>query len=361
LAKVFPLTIKWWWILVLIIAALILIPTFVILPPPVRGFRYSVKFECSTNHDTVINVHNPHIVDNPIRKKFVILPPEEFAAREEFRNVTRGWFEITIPPDRGFYIDCAEIARKFYPTIVFPPSPAPPSTPYLAIGSAEGFVVIEGPRKLDVVAAYQKTVIVKEEDVANKIVFELKPPKLPPPPGIPPGRYKIVVPQPDKPVRPEDLIRKHMPELPRESVIHVISVTPVVLEGKPFSEIFFEWEMERVPWKDFLRGLGTPLPPWLQAPFLTLSVVLKTDIGKIESVQHEIRTHLQKEVEKVLKEAGVPEKEAEERAKWFAWTVEINILDIDVAEGIGVGVGASKDVEYIQPEEIRYWLIKDWW
>jgi len=107
-------------------------------------FEYAVKFVCGqanpTNmivapghYFTAINVHNPGTSSNAFRKRFVIALPNEKPGRVS-PFVTTG-----LGPDQAFEIDCDDIHRH---------------TDTGRDQFVKGFVVIQSPQELDIVAVY---------------------------------------------------------------------------------------------------------------------------------------------------------------------------------------------------------------
>ena len=107
---------------------------------PGRGFEYAVKFVCGKpevpvvapgDYFTAINVHNPNNRVVNFRKKIAVaLPGEKGGPISKF-------YEATLKPDQALEIDCPDILRHAE-----------------AQSFLKGFVVIETPWELDVVAVY---------------------------------------------------------------------------------------------------------------------------------------------------------------------------------------------------------------
>ena len=107
-------------------------------------FQYAVKFLCTANipgtsqttssvlpgvYTTVINIHNPNDVTVRFRKKISLPGPGQVS----------NFIGAGLKPDESAKVDCEEITSKFGFTFIH---------------GAEGFLVIESPRSLDVVAVY---------------------------------------------------------------------------------------------------------------------------------------------------------------------------------------------------------------
>jgi hypothetical protein len=105
-----------------------------------RGFEYAVKFVCGKpvlpvvapgEYFTAINVHNPSPQPVSFRKKIAVALPGEKPGR-----ISR-FFQAQLKSDEALEIDCQDILRHADET-----------------GFLKGFVVIETPLELDVVAVY---------------------------------------------------------------------------------------------------------------------------------------------------------------------------------------------------------------
>lgn len=108
--------------------------------PGPAGFEYAVKFVCGSpvvpvvapgEYFTAINVHNPAERPVSFRKKVAIALPGEKAGR------VSKFFEAQLKGDEAFEIDCQDILKHAD-----------------AQGFLKGFVVLETPSELDVVAVY---------------------------------------------------------------------------------------------------------------------------------------------------------------------------------------------------------------
>jgi len=104
------------------------------------GFEYAVKFVCGSpevpvvapgQYFTAINVHNPSPRPVYFRKKVAVALPSEKAGR------VSKFFEAQLKSDEALEIDCQDILRHADQG-----------------GFLKGFVVIESPLELDVVAVY---------------------------------------------------------------------------------------------------------------------------------------------------------------------------------------------------------------
>jgi hypothetical protein len=107
---------------------------------PNRSFEYAVKFVCGSpvapvvapgQYFTAINVHNPSLRPVAFRKKIAVALPGERAGK-----VSR-FFEAQLKSDEALEIDCPDILRHAEES-----------------GFLKGFVVIQTPSELDVVAVY---------------------------------------------------------------------------------------------------------------------------------------------------------------------------------------------------------------
>jgi hypothetical protein len=111
-------------------------------------FEYAVKFVCGPvpatatagvvapgRYFTAINVHNPQTQTVSFRKKVAVaLPKQQPGPVSQFVAATLG-------PDQAFEIDCPDIRDIL--------GPVPINTAFL-----KGFVVIQSPVELDIVAVY---------------------------------------------------------------------------------------------------------------------------------------------------------------------------------------------------------------
>ena len=106
-------------------------------------FQYAAKFLCTANipgtsqttgsllpgvYQTVVNIHNPN--EQPVRLRMKIAVPGRKPSK---------FVDDSLKPDFATSVDCGRITRDF--GIVF-------------IHGAEGFLVIESTRSLDVIAVY---------------------------------------------------------------------------------------------------------------------------------------------------------------------------------------------------------------
>lgn len=202
-------------------------------------YRYKVKFEygwqsefvgthfpslnipVETFTTTHINVYNPNDCYVPVKKYFVKVWPEsrvyEYMANCNYLVIPEDWagrtchMHIQVPERKGFEIDAEDVLSW----------PADPSNPIRWLVSEsfwKGFVVIECPYELEVVAVYDKVGV----DVVNKITFHIEWPTYligtytPPPPG--PGLmyntpYSIEIKDPPELASWEDLVREGLEAL----------------------------------------------------------------------------------------------------------------------------------------------------
>jgi hypothetical protein len=137
---------------VLVVASLLALPAFGTTDDdriPQR-FHYAAKFLCTANipgtlqttpsllpgvYQTVINIHNPSTQTVQLRKKIAVTFP---AGRQEPGEVSR-FLEDKLASDQALKVDCDQIAEDFGITFIH---------------GAEGFLVIESTRSLDVTAVY---------------------------------------------------------------------------------------------------------------------------------------------------------------------------------------------------------------
>jgi hypothetical protein len=137
---------------VLLVASLVALPAFGTTDddPILPRFQYAAKFACTMNipgtsqttpsllpgaYQTVIDIHNPSAQTVQLRKKIAVTFP---AGRQEPGEVSR-FLEDMLAPDEALKVDCDQILEDF--GVAF-------------IHGAEGFLVVESTRSLDVVAAY---------------------------------------------------------------------------------------------------------------------------------------------------------------------------------------------------------------
>jgi hypothetical protein len=107
-------------------------------------YQYAAKFLCTSNipgtsqtttsvlpgnYATVINIHNPNERAVRMRMKLALTIPPDIS----------DWREGELKPDQAVKVDCEDISRDFGITFIH---------------GAEGFLVIESTRSLDVVAVY---------------------------------------------------------------------------------------------------------------------------------------------------------------------------------------------------------------
>jgi hypothetical protein len=110
-------------------------------------FEYAAKYVCGRaggptgpvapgQYYTAINVHNPNDSFG-FKKKFVVAPPGE----KEGGFISK-WYDTGLKFDAAYEIDCPDILDKVHP----PNTPQP--------NFAKGFVIIQSPHDLDIVAVY---------------------------------------------------------------------------------------------------------------------------------------------------------------------------------------------------------------
>jgi len=109
-------------------------------------YQYAVKFVCGKSQPnptqqqvvatgtyfTATNVHNPWSIPVSFTKKFAVALPSEHP------GVVSEYFTTGLKPDQAFEIDCADIFKHLETHPIF----------------LKGFVVIDSPNELDVVAVY---------------------------------------------------------------------------------------------------------------------------------------------------------------------------------------------------------------
>ena len=109
-------------------------------PTAARGFEYAVKFVCGRpvlpvvapgEYFTAINVHNPSPRPVAFRKKIAVALPGEKAGK------ISPFFQAELKSDEALEIDCQDILRHAEQA-----------------GFLKGFVVLQTPTELDVVAVY---------------------------------------------------------------------------------------------------------------------------------------------------------------------------------------------------------------
>jgi hypothetical protein len=121
-----------------------------LIAPSTGSFHYAAKFLCTTNtpftsaavpsvvpghYLTVINIHNPHDQAVQFREKIALTFPPGGQKPGEVSN----FVDRRLAPDEALSVDCDGIKGGFGLTFVH---------------GAEGFLVIESPRSLDVTAVY---------------------------------------------------------------------------------------------------------------------------------------------------------------------------------------------------------------
>lgn len=345
-------------------------------------YRYKVKFECRWEIEVVgpcdptvpsqripvetlitthINVYNPdHRVPVKGFKYFVqcLSEPEPIPpiliGGHTLKNHT-----FVIPPNKGFEIDCDDVSN--WPVDTSQP-PLPPWPCDL-----KGFVVIESlGYPLEVVAVYNK----KSADIVNKITFKVWPicwgyiDTLI-------GRIKLYEPYELAfviPFEPENIT---LPELVKRELGFVIPFEPEdidveIVETKVYFDflecvakeiIVFKLKATETLWTKYLDQLWPPSerppgfvwPDWIW-PCRTLEILWKppinwtTDDLGAHATPVPFEPDIDDLLESSLRDGGVPIGLAEQivAALW------IEIIDVDVGEG----VGASIDVEYIEPQII---------
>ena len=107
-------------------------------------FQYAAKFICTANipgtsqttdsllpgvYQTVVNIHNPNNQTARIRMKIAVTNPP----------IVSEFVKSGLKPDEAVKVDCTDVTRDFGITFIH---------------GAEGFLVIESTRSLDVTAVY---------------------------------------------------------------------------------------------------------------------------------------------------------------------------------------------------------------
>jgi len=160
-------------------------------------YRYKAKFEYGWQSELVgahfpslnvpvetfttthINVFNPNHYWVNVTKYFVKVWPENLSETLGFDGHTSKQYMFMVPPNKGFEIDWEDICS-------WPDDTLQPVKHLLCESFFKGFVVIECPYELNVVAVYDKVGV----DVVNKITFHIRWPTCepgtyhPPPPGL---------------------------------------------------------------------------------------------------------------------------------------------------------------------------------
>jgi len=270
---------------------------------------------------------------------------------------------VTIPPNKGFEIDAADI--KSWP----PASDNPISWPPYEYCETywKGFVVIESPSQivvnnktvpllpLEVVAVYNK----KTVDIINKITFHLR--LLASPIDTLMGRlmfdepYELSVPLPYEPsnMTLEDVVKRELgllpppPPEPEDIDIEIVETTTYFdfLECVTKERIVFTLHPTNLMMKRFLNAIwivppGFVWPHWFNQ-CITLEKVVKVPRIDEIMVPEEI---VKQEIIRELLQSGVPA----DIVHTIMEHIVITIYEVDVAEGVGTGM----DVEYIEPEII---------
>jgi len=348
-------------------------------------YRYKVKFECRWEIEVVgpcdptvpsqripvetlitthINVYNPdHRVPVQVFKYFVQClsepepgPPPILIGGHTLKNHT-----FVIPPNKGFEIDCDDV--KNWP--VDPNQPPLPPWPC----ELKGFVVIESwDYPLEVVAVYNK----KSADIVNKITFHLNF-ILPPIDSLigklklyEPYELSVTIPWEPANLTLEEVVKKELgllpppPPEPEDIDIEIESTTTffdflqcvtkerIVFTLRPTNLLVQKFLNET--WPPAERPPGFEWPDWIW-PCGTIEILWKPpinwtvdDLGGWISAPAHNKTETLEALLNALIDLGVPL----EIAKKIVAALWIDIIDVDVGEG----VGASIDVEYIQPEII---------
>lgn len=107
-------------------------------------FQYAAKFLCLANipgtsqqsssvlpgvYQTVVNIHNPSDQSARMRMKIAVTTPSQVSK----------FVDVVLEPDQAIKIDCEQLTHDFGITFIH---------------GAEGFLVIESTRSLDVTAVY---------------------------------------------------------------------------------------------------------------------------------------------------------------------------------------------------------------
>ena len=326
-----------------------------------RGLQYWEGLPLETLITTHINVYNPnHGLWVNGTKYYVQVLREENPPPFQLGGHTLKNHTFALPPNKGFEIDYDDVVS--WPINQTQP-PVPPY-PY----DLKGFVVLESPSQividnktvpllpLEVVAVYNK----KTVDIINKITFHLN--FTLPPIDTLMGRLKFYEPYELSvkiPWEPANLTLKDV-------VWRELDLSPSTLEDEPWigieeTKTYFDFRecvtKERIVFtlrptnllvQEFLNQTWPPeeRPPGFMWPHwfnqcITLEKIVKIpQLDKIMVPEEIVR----QEIIIALLQSGVPVNIVKE----IIAHVEIDIIELDVAEG----VGASMDVEYIKPEII---------
>lgn len=328
-----------------------------------RGLQYWEGLPLETLITTHINVYNPNhgLWVNGTKYYVQVLreenPPPFLLGGHTLKNYT-----FTLPPNKGFEIDYDDVVS--WPNDTTQP-PVPPY-PY----DLKGFVVLESPSQivvnnktvpllpLEVVAVYNK----KAVDIINKITFHLN--FTPWPIDTLIGKlkfyepYELSVPLPWEPsnLTLEDVVKRELGLLPPPPP-EPEDIDIEIEETKTYFDFLECVTKERIVfmlypgdymvgrflnqiWPPEERPYGFMWPHWFNQCITLEKVVKIPQLDEIMVPEEIVRD----EIIIALLQSGVPVN----RVKDIMARVEIDIIEVDVAEG----VGASIDVEYIKPEII---------
>lgn len=327
-----------------------------------RGLQYWEGLPLETLITTHINVYNPnHGLWVNGTKYYVQVLREENPPPFELGGHTLKNHTFNLPPNKGFEIDYDDVC-------LWPVDPnQPPVPPYPT--DLKGFVVLESPSQivinnktvpllpLEVVAVYNK----KTVDIINKITFHLDFTPLPIDTLMgklkfyEPYELSVIIPWEPANLTLEDVVQRELgryipPEIDPDIDIEIIETKTYFdfLQCVTKERIVFTLHPTDLMVGKFLNQIWPPeeRPPGFMWPHwfnqcITLEKVVKIPQLDEIMVPEEI---VRQEIIIALLQSGVPVNEVKD----IISHVEIEIIEVDVAEG----VGASIDVEYIKPEII---------
>jgi len=283
---------------------------------PSPGYRYKAKFEygwesvlvgthfpslmvpVETFITTHVNVFNPHDFPVNVTKYFVKIYPEpnEYYRVENCNYIVipddfdgrTCHMHIEVPERKGFEIDASDIKS-------WPPDPSNPIQWRLCECFWKGFVVIECPYDLEVVAVHDKVGV----DVVNKITFHID---LDIPVVLPTGTYKLNEPYQLSfiiPWEPSNLTLKEV--VLWELYAHNIPLPPETDDEIDSTSTYFDFKdctskmsitfilrATNKTWQSFLDEKWPPAqrpPDWVPPPWFRPCATLEK-IVKIRSFPH---------------------------------------------------------------------------
>lgn len=341
-------------------------------------YRYKVKFEygyervivgaatyptqripVETFTRTHINVFNPNEANVTVYKYFVKIYGEERSLMppwpEGFDGRTSKTHSILVPDNKGFEIDAEDIRS-------WPEDPSNPIEWLLGEEFWKGFVVLECDYPLEVVAVYNKD----SADIVNKITFHSN--FILPPIDTLLGKLKfyepyelsVTIPWEPANLTLEDVVMRELGLQPDQATPenHDIDTYFDFLECVTKERIVFTLRPTNLLVQEFLnqtwppeeRPPGFVWPDWIW-PCKTLTILWKPSINWTEDT-YGLRAarslddgnYLLSAFSSELLGMGIPDAIIYQIMN----VLRIEIIDVDVGEG----VGASIDVEYIEPQII---------